>query len=149
MYISMFRFPSSIVFVTGHPVMLRSLRDSAAQAQNALPAGRCSLDYGAMGGRPLRWFLITEIPAVIILVVSTVVAVLYYNGQSQVIADDTIIATHFSWATGCGDRFGSYDSTSSYHTSVTYAPLMTMALCLAIADFTPIYQRPLVAGAVA
>ena len=117
--------------------MIRSLRDSAGTSAKCLPAGRCSLDYRRRDGRlePLRWFLITEIPAVIILLISTIIVMLYYNGQSDVIADETPIATHFSWATGCGDRFGLYASTSAYHTSVTYAPLMTLALCLTIGVF--------------
>ena len=102
-----------------------------------IPAGRCSNDYRRRDGRlePLRWFLILEIPALIVLVISTLVSVLYYNGQSNVIAEGTVVATHFSWVSGCGDRFGPFGNTTSLHVVVTYAPVITMAICLVIGGF--------------
>ena len=68
----------------------------------------------------------------VLLGISTLVAVLYYNGQSDVIDKGTIVATHFSWTSGCGDQFGPFENTVAYHTVVTYSPVMSMVLCLTI-----------------
>jgi hypothetical protein len=114
--------------------MFRTLRNSGGTSSKCLPAGQCSRDYRRRDGRlePLRWFLITEIPSVCALAVSTLVSVLSYNGQSHVIAADTAVATHFSWDSGCGDQFGPLETTAAYHTVVTYAPIMTMTICLVL-----------------
>ena len=68
----------------------------------------------------------------ILLAVSTAITMIYYSGQSGMISRSAIIATRFSWITGCGDQFGAFATTEAYHTLVTYSPLITIGICLAL-----------------
>ena len=99
-----------------------------------VPSGRCSNDWKRRNGRlePLRYFLIAELPLCVILCLVTLITVLYYQGQAEELPLSTIVGTHFSWTTGCADRFGDFASTVNYHTAVTWSPVVVFAVVLCI-----------------
>lgn len=99
-----------------------------------VPSGRCSNDWKRRNGRlePLRYFLIAELPLCVILCLVSLITVLYYQGQAEELPLSTIVGTHFSWTTGCADRFGDFASTVNYHTAVTWSPVVVFAVVLCI-----------------
>ena len=99
-----------------------------------LPSGKCSNDWKRRNGRlePLRYFLLGEIPFVVILLIVTVVVSIYYAGQAHELPNNTIVGTDFNWYTGCADEYGLFSDTSSYHTLVTWSPFIVLFIIFGI-----------------
>ena len=99
-----------------------------------LPSGKCSNDWKRRNGRlePLRYFLLGEIPFVVILLIVTVVVSIYYAGQAHELPNNAIVGTDFNWYTGCADEYGLFSDTSSYHTLVTWSPFIVLFIIFGI-----------------
>jgi hypothetical protein len=112
----------------------RCLSQWGLRGTKCLPSGQCSTDWRRRNGRlePLRYFLICEIPFIIILLIVTVITYFYYFGQRGELPNNAIVGTHFNWKTGCAVQFDTFASTHSYHDAVTSSPFMVLLLVMFI-----------------